>query len=173
MCLRQHLTLKHFIAVAESLSSLLEILLGNTNTSYFRSFRTLTFSFLQRYFCIFSTGCSGIIHSGETVFLRRVQNLVKHLRWSLCSWNFYGKSSTMDGWLSSEYASVIKSAEKDCFHFLFSIDFSGAFIHSHKIIHNHNIHKIKTMTTVSMTMVYPMEDLDYSMKNNILLTLGV
>ena len=29
------------------------------------------------------------------------------------------------------------------------------------------------MTTVSMTMVYPMEDLDYSMKNNILLTLGV
>ena len=67
----------------------------------------------------------------------------------------------------------IKLAEKNNFHFLFSIYFSGAFIHSHKIIHNHNIHKIKTMTTVSMTMVYPMEDLDYSMKNNILLTLGV
>ena len=123
MCLRQHLTLKHFIAVAESLSSLLEILLGNTNTSYFRSFRTLTFSFLQRYFCIFSTGCSGIIHSGETVFLRRVQNLVKHLRWSLCSWNFYGKSSTMDGWLSSEYASVIKSAEKVASIFCFLLTF--------------------------------------------------
>ena len=79
----------------------------------------------------------------------------------------------MDGWLSSEYASVIKLAEKDCFHFLFSIDFSGAFIHSHKIIHNHNIHKIKTMTTVSMTMVYPMEALDYSINKHILFSQGV
>ena len=79
----------------------------------------------------------------------------------------------MDGWLSSEYASVIKSAEKDCFHFLFSIDFSGVFIHSHKIIHNHNIHKIKTMTTVSMTMVYPMEALDYSINKHILFSQGV
>ena len=79
----------------------------------------------------------------------------------------------MDDWLSSEYASVIKSAEKDCFHFLLSIDFSGAFIHSHKIIYNLNIHKIKTMTTVSMTMVYPMKALDYSINKNILLTLGV
>ena len=43
----------------------------------------------------------------------------------------------------------IKLAEKDNFYFLFSIYFSGAFIHSHKIIHNHNIHKIKTMTTLS------------------------
>ena len=104
---------------------------------------------MQRYFCIFSNGCSGIIHSGETVFLRRIENLVKHLRWSLYSWNFYAKGSILDGWLSSKYSSVIKSAEKDCFYLLFSIHFSGAFIHSHKIIDNHNIHKIKTMTTVS------------------------
>ena len=67
----------------------------------------------------------------------------------------------------------IKLAEKDNFHFLFSIYFSGAFIHSHKIIHNHNIHKIKTMNTVSMTMVYLIEPLDYSVNKNILLTHGV
>ena len=79
----------------------------------------------------------------------------------------------MDDWLSFKYASVIKSAEKDCIHFLFSIQFLGAFNYSHKIIHNHNIHKIKTMNTVSMTMVYLMEALGYSINKNILLTHGV
>ena len=66
----------------------------------------------------------------------------------------------------------IKLAEKNNFHFLFSIYFSGAFIHSHKIIHNHNIHKIKTMTAVSMAMVYLVEPLGYSINKNILVTHG-
>ena len=65
----------------------------------------------------------------------------------------------------------IKSAEKDYFHFLFSIHFSGAFVHSYKIIHSHNIHKIKTMTTVSYN--YGLSDsgcLNYKLRQPQILT---
>ena len=50
MCVRQHLTLKHFIAVAESLSSILEILLVFFHTSL--PLGILTFSLrLNKVFC--------------------------------------------------------------------------------------------------------------------------
>ena len=66
---------------------------------------------------------SGSTHSVETFFLRRIQNLVKYLKWRLFTKKFYAKSSTLHDWLCSECASVLNRQKRITYIFYFLFTF--------------------------------------------------